>query len=111
MAINAVACSRCGGQASLTEHNVRLGWACPHCGQSHWPAAGGWAAAPTAPRDQPVASRIHPTRAATPGWTATVDLVTKPFGLHASPVARIASIALAGSAVAVAIAVARSALG
>lgn len=112
MAIHAVACSRCCGQASLTDHNVRHGWACPHCGASHWPAEGGWAAAATgASGADPVLSRIHPTRAAAPGWSTTVDLVTKPFGLHTSPVARLASIVIAGSAVAAAIAVARTALG
>lgn len=111
MAITAVACTGCGGQASLTEHNVRHGWACPHCGMSYWPSDGGWTAGAAGSPSQVVASRIHPTRAAAPGAVAAPDLITKPLGLRASPHVRIASIAIAGSAVAGLMLVARAALG
>lgn len=90
MAIESAQCFGCGGHASLSEHNARHGWACPHCGQSHWPSSGGWAAATSGPNAATVTSGISPTRAAAAGYSATLDLTTNK-GILSSPAARFAA--------------------
>lgn len=89
MAIESAQCFSCEGHASLSEHNARHGWACPHCGQSHWPSSDGWAA-PTGPKAATAASGISPTRAAAAGYSATLDLATNK-GIFSSPAARFAT--------------------
>lgn len=89
MAIESAQCFGCGGHASLTEHNARHGWACPHCGQSHWPSSGGWAAT-SGPKVATVTSGISPTRAAAAGYSTTLDLTTSK-GMRSSAAARLAA--------------------
>lgn len=101
MAVDSAVCSRCDGYASLTEHNARYGWACPHCGQSHWPSSDGWAASSGGHVGEQAPSGISPTRAAAAGYSTSRDLLTRP-----GPAARAARIAVRAGLIGVAAAAA-----